>query len=166
MPYVTALNRRQLSAAIVEMAGHARFTHAITLNANREAIRTEAHSVGLQEKFFRAFCYRVDLHAFGKKRIYKLPTGVRFEAIAFPEHLHSNPHMHVAANLNEQYWGRQFDESQHAKLESIWHTVTKGSGSLKILGVRDRGWAKYMAKETFRHDFCYFLSQDFHNRDR
>lgn len=83
---------------MIKWASNGRFSHAITLNANRDAL-----SLASMRKLFGQFCLAVDRLRTGKHRVSRLRTSERFEAIAFPEHLESNLHLHVVANFDRRY---------------------------------------------------------------
>lgn len=113
---------------MIEWASTRRFTHAITLNADRESL-----SLASIRKMFGQFCHQVDRLRTGKHRVARLRTWERFEAIAFPEHLESNLHLHIAANFDRRYWGgRSLSGQDDIALGRIWSRVTKGSGSIEI----------------------------------
>lgn len=89
---------------------------------------------------------------------------MRLEAVAFPEHVESNLHLHVVANFARRYWGgRAISHEQESELSCIWHRVTKGSGTSVIKLAQNAGWARYVTKEWFRSDHDYIHSADFHS---
>ena len=157
--YARKLEQRR---AAIDWASETRYTHAITLNPNRKELSLEN-----LRQMFGQFCLGVDRMMTGKRRASNLYSYERFDAIAFPEHIESNIHLHVAANFAPRYWGaRQIGDAEYEELDRIWTAVTAGSGSTDIQLARDAGWAKYSAKEMYRVDHEYFLTSDFHRDDR
>ncbi|MHA6719686.1 hypothetical protein ACX40Y_09550 [Sphingomonas sp. RS6] len=144
---------------MINWLSDSRFTHALTLNFNRVDC-----SLRTARKLFGIFCRDVDRMMLGRRRVERLHTCERFEAIAFPEHLESNLHLHVVANFARRYWGgRSITEEQLAELAPIWRRVTRGSGTSEIKLARDAGWARYVTKEMHRPGHEYILSADFHS---
>lgn len=138
------------------------FTHALTLNLNLPDAKLSAARIR-----FGKFCYGVDRMMTGKRRVERIHTIDRFEAVAFPEHVDSNLHLHVAANFHRRSWPhRPFGEQEQRELDRIWRSVTNGLGTTMITPARDDGWARYITKEWGRPGHDYFLSSDFHPDDR
>lgn len=140
-------------------------THAITLNANLGAV-----PINRLRKLFSLFCLQIDRLRFGRRAIAQMSHD-RFDAIAFPEHLAANAHLHVAANLSPQWW-RIDMQTLERELQNIWHDITKGHGSIYLKPIFSDGWGRYIAKElnflTDRHlneGEDYFWSRDFHSGD-
>ena len=147
--------------AMMGWLSQVQFTHAITLAFNRERA-----NLGMARRMFGEFCLGVDRLLTGKRRVGRLSSCERFEAIALPEHVESNLHLHVAANFHPRHWGgRHLTEGQESKLAAIWLAITKGSGDFDIRPARDGGWARYITKEWFRPDHDYLHSADFHPND-
>src|SRR5690606_32762345 len=102
------------------------YTHALTLNTDRELSLTRIETI------FGTFCHKVDKAALGRNA-QRMPADQRFRAIAFPEHLNTNAHLHVAADLSQviakfEGVGRPLDES----LRQLWLQSTRGSGSIDV----------------------------------
>lgn len=151
---------------MIDWCSASRFSHAITLNANRDGL-----SLASIKKMFGHFCLEVDRLRTGKHRVSQLHTSDRFEAIAFPEHLESNLHLHVAANFDRRYWGgRSLSEHDKFELSRIWSRITKGSGSIEVVEMKTaddrRRWGRYITKDVRACDHPYFLAADFHPSDR
>lgn len=158
-PKIGGSRSRLMREEIIQWLSDPRFTHALTLNINRVdcTLRTA-------KAFFSTFCRDVDRMMLGKKRVERVHTCQRLEAIAFPEHLETNLHLHVVANFARRYWGgHSITEEQETELARIWRRVTKGSGTSDIKLTRDAGWARYLTKEMHRPGHDYFLSADFHS---
>lgn len=150
---------RLMREEIIKWLSDPRFTHALTLNLNRAdcTLRTA-------KALFGIFCRDVDRMMLGKKRVERVHTCQRLEAIAFPEHLETNLHLHIMANFARRYWsGHSITEEQEAELARIWRRVTKGSGTSEIKLTRDAGWARYATKEMHHPDHDYIHSADFHS---
>src|SRR5690606_27043263 len=68
------------------------YSHAITLNSDRELTLPKLKTI------FSTFCYEFDKKTLGRN-LKKQSLDKRFRAIAFPEHLSTNAHLHLAADL-------------------------------------------------------------------
>jgi hypothetical protein len=143
-----------LRRAHIDLLSDGRFTHAVTLNADRELAAARLRSI------FGTFCMNVDRAIHSKQRVSKIPSHQRFLAIAWPENLDTNAHLHVAADLSAfAAHGRDADARA---LESIWHKATHGAGSVHVKRMTTQGWAAYMTKKANWSDPVYFISTDFH----
>ena len=123
-PVIAEPSARRLREEVIKWVSNPRFTHALTLNINRAecTLRTAG---GL----FGRFCKEVDRMMLGKRRVERVPTICRLEAIAFPEHRESNLHLHVVANFARRYWGgHAITEEQQVELSRIWHRVRRQFG--------------------------------------
>lgn len=159
LPKMPGSVSRLMREEVIKWLSDRRFTHALTLNINRAdcTLRTARNLFGI-------FCRDVDRMMLGKRRVERVHTCQRLEAIAFPEHLESNLHLHVVANFARRYWsGHSITEEQEAELARIWHRVTKGSGTSEIKLTRDAGWARYVTKEMHHPGHDYIHSADFHS---
>lgn len=151
----------RLREGLIEFARGRSFTHAITLNPNQGDIGFDG-----VRRLFRRFCYMVDRYAHQRLRVQKLPSRARFEAIAFPEHLESNAHLHICANLSSNFLGHDFDIKDELEIDRLWRETTRGSGSTLFEDITDDGWMRYITKEHRRPDHQYILSSDFHLNDK
>lgn len=154
-------NPHQLREGIIEFARGRSYTHAITLNANQGDIGFDG-----VERLFKRFCYVVDRYAHQRLRVEKLLSHQRFEAIAFPEHLESNAHLHICAKLSSDFLGHDFDIKDQREIDRLWRETTGGSGSTLFREITDDGWMRYITKEHQRPDHQYILSSDFHSNDK
>ena len=133
------------------------YTHAITLQPNYQVEPDKLCEM------FGWFCLDVDRLMFGRKNVHKYVTGVRLQAIAFPEMLDGNPHLHGACDFSRKHWQHRLDKTWLDKLPIIWKRVAKNRyAECKISLIRDGGWGKYITKDGV--DFI--LAADFHNPDR
>lgn len=137
--------------------GAPEFSHAITLNVNRNEI-----SLRTLQRMFGRWCYLIDQMMSGQKRVSKKPTQSRFNAIAMPEHLLSNGHLHVAADFRREFWGKGLNPERLIKLHGFWEDITSGSGNMHIQLNASKGWGYYITKEYYRHGHDYILAADFH----
>jgi hypothetical protein len=133
------------------------FTHAVTLNPNRGTI-----SVRFLEKLFKRFCHEMDREKLRTSRPYRAPASERFEAIAMPEHLESNPHLHLVADLNFLIDRTLTLPSISFLIERTWKRVTMGSGTVDVQILGEGCREKYIANEFDSADHSYFLASDFH----
>jgi hypothetical protein len=146
---------------LIEWCRDPKFTHALTLAPNRKNI-----SPDLLADMFGAFCREVDRYMFGTIHVHRRPTWERFEAIAFPEMLEGNPHLHCVANFSRLHWQSRIDKPWQTNLPSIWARITREAGSFDLQekwGVR---WEGYITKEAYRQGHDFLLAADFHPNDR
>lgn len=144
--------RRLRDAQIAWMDGD-EYTHAITLNTDREL------SLNQFRRIFGTFCRIFDHRVHQVRNMRRFPTELRLRAIVFPENLTTNAHLHGFVDFtpavrvlgNEV---RLFDEVRYA-----WRKATRGAGSFCIAATPDKGWGAYSTKQS--HD-TYFLAADYH----
>jgi hypothetical protein len=131
-----------------------RFPHALTLNTDRELSPNRLRSI------FGNFCMNVDRVIHAKQHVSKLPSSDRFLAIAWPENLDTNAHLHVAADLRG--FAARVGGIDPTALGKIWHRASRGAGSVHVQDMTSRGWASYITKKASGADPLYFISTDFH----
>lgn len=132
------------------------FTHALTLNTDRELSAARISGI------FSTFCHKIDKAVLGRNAQSILSEN-RFRAIAFPENLQTNAHLHVAADLAEL--GAQCEKrpgSMDETLRRLWCQSTRRAGSIDIQEIRGFGWSSYMSKGFIRQDSLYFHSFQYH----
>jgi hypothetical protein len=152
-------SREAMRAGIREFIVQHNFTHALTLNTNRDM------SIDNVKKLFGKFCYNVDQDRFRTKRVDRLISSFRFSAIALIEHPLSHPHLHAAINLHPTWLEGFVNAPYIRRLDTHWKRITKGSGSIQIDRVScAAGWSRYITK-GFRRDDDFILSTDFHPDD-
>jgi len=147
--------------ALIEWCRRPEFTHALTLAPNRRNITPV-----MLTKMFGAFCREVDRLMFGTKHVHRRPTWERFQAIAFPEMLEGNPHLHCVANFSRLHWQSRLDTGWEAELLPIWEGLTREAGTLDLQEKWGAGWERYITKEAYRPGHDFLLAADFHNSDR
>lgn len=152
---------RQRRDALMEWCRRPQFTHALSLAPNRKNI-----SPDLLASMFGTFCREVDRLMLGTRNVHRRPTGERFEAIAFPEMLEGNPHLHCVANFSRLQWQTRIDCGWEAELPRIWQRLTRGAGQLDLQRKEGSGWERYITKEAYRPGHDFILTADFHNADR
>ncbi|HXH51962.1 MAG TPA: hypothetical protein VNH53_00835 [Sphingomicrobium sp.] len=146
---------------MIEWCRRPEFTHALTLAPNRRNITPD-----MLAKMFGAFCREVDRLMFGTKHAHRRPTWERFQAIAFPEMLEGNPHLHCVANFSRLHWQSRLDRTWQQELPVIWHRLTRKAGDLDLQEKWGAGWERYITKEAYRPRHDFLLAADFHNIDR
>jgi hypothetical protein len=130
-------------------------SHAMTLITNRDV------TLERMTAMFGQFCFDVDRYFLKRRAVEKLPSGERFFAVAVPENLATNPHLHVAARLHG--WVDHFDAHDEQHLCGLWEDITGEAGELDLREIYDRwGWSKYITKQLIKNDWKYILSSDFH----
>lgn len=153
-PFRKSLVRHEL----VRWLQSQRMSHGVTLNVNRHVTLPKL------TKMFAAFCRDVDRHRLSKA-VHKVPSDQRLLAFAFPEHLATNPHLHVVAKLEPAWWPERFVGNFVEKTAPMWSKITGGAGSIQGEPLHDEeGWGRYVTKEFYRHDHEYLISRDFHPR--
>ena len=132
------------------------FTHALTLNTDRELSANRISGI------FSTFCHRIDKAVLGRNAQSILSEN-RFRATAFPENLQTNAHLHVAADLTEMHALCDYQtDSLEETLRRMWLRSTRGAGSIDVQEIRGAGWSSYMSKGFTRLDAPYFLSSQYH----
>jgi hypothetical protein len=139
-----------------------RFTHMVTLTVDRN----DPVSFHLLTKLFKTFGYEIDRYALGVKEPRHRPSSERFEMIAMPEKLDTNPHLHGAANFSAAFMGDRLNGPWQSDFRNIWRRVNRGSGNAHFIEGLDRGLLHYMTKEALRRDHDYLHSWDFHREDK
>jgi hypothetical protein len=140
-------------------------THAVTLNPNEGDI-----SIDLLKRRFALFCREVDRLRYGRNRVENIPSDERFQAIAFPEHLSSNAHLHIFADLGFRWMGRRLEEDFFNSLSERYNRLSRGRAQLHLrLAYDAEGWSDYITKELvriksdpLRKGTDFFWSADFH----
>lgn len=143
-----------LRRAFCDWIGNDGYTHALTLNTDRELALPQL------TKIFGRFARHMDQAVFGLRNLRMVPTDVRFRAIAFPENLEINAHLHAAADLTLALDRLGDDRRVRKALHCCWLQATKSAGSVNVEDMRDKGWAEYSTKRG--QDFIH--SWDFHPR--
>lgn len=134
-----------------------RCTHALTLNVNRDITFPKL------SKMFGEFCLEVDRLRNAKKRVAVLPASDRVFAVAFPEHMTTNPHLHLAMRL-DGWWRGPVDAGAEKKLWRAWRRITSGAGSMRLDVMDDPfGWGQYVTKDFAATGGQYLLSHDYHH---
>lgn len=153
-----AYNGRAVREGILDWLPSLDLPHALTLNTDRALSLTRLGSI------FSQACLEIDRVTHGRKNVQSLPSHERFLAIAFPEHLETNAHLHALCNLSS-YMNRFPGQSAAVDyLEHAWRRSTRGAGSIHLEDVRSPGFARYALKGVLTADSPYFLSSDFHSQ--
>lgn len=152
-PYRPAIIRHSL----VTMMSHDRYGHAITLTLNRGGL-----GVDWLNSRFKVFCHEIDRLKFNRVRVSKVPSTERLHAIAVPEKVNTNAHLHVVADLGFMVARGYLEADIAREVDVIWAKVTNGSGTSDVQPIANDGWAWYATKESFARDHQYFLSSDYH----
>lgn len=147
---------RRLRSAFVDWQSAGGWSHAITLNINRQV------SVRRATSMISLFCQRMDQYRFGRRDVTKLPSEDRFSAVAIIEHPESNIHVHMAAKLDS--WLRApLCDSDKRQFEKMWKQCTRGSGTLYFDETYDpKGWLFYITKGFHNQPMNWMLASDFH----
>ena len=147
---------RRLRSAFVDWQSAGGWSHAITLNINRQV------SVRRATSMISLFCQRMDQYRFGRRDVTKLPSEDRFSAVAIIEHPESNIHVHMAAKLDS--WLRApLCDSDKRQFEKMWKQCTRGSGTLYFDETYDpKGWLFYITKGFYNQPMNWMLASDFH----
>ena len=138
------------------MLSDEQFTHALTLNTDRDLSAARLRAI------FNNFCMNVDRAVHDKQRVRKLPSSDRFLAIAWPENLETNAHLHAVADLRALADMTSDADDLKSRLATIWHQATRQAGSVHCIPRSDEGWAYYMTKKAHLSDPLYWISTEFH----
>jgi hypothetical protein len=137
--------------ALIDWVADGNYTHALTLNTDREL------SPARLKEIFSNFCHRFDRAVLRHRNMKTMPRELRLRAIAFPENLATNAHLHALADLTASVG--ILGERQALELaRTSWLQSTRGAGSFHWAAAPDRGWAGYATK---RYNGTYYLAADF-----
>lgn len=145
--------QRRERASIIEWVANDNYSHAITLNTDRELSLPRLKSI------CGTFCHQMDKRMHGQRNIQRLTADLRIRAIFFPENLTTNAHVHGCMDLAlaKQLWGN--DWRLEKETHRAWLKATRGAGSVDLNREPTRGWMNYSSKH---YDGTYFLAADFH----
>lgn len=150
------LTSRTVRAGLCAWLARDCFTHALTLNTDRDL------TVNRLNKIFGNFCMNIDRSMHERVRVKGIPTNERFHAIAFPEHLEANPHLHVAADLSFLLEAKALPHRIERFVHCHWLKATRGAGSVVVEAITDVGWGRYQTKCLKSPDPMFFLAADHH----
>lgn len=152
-----ACTPRSVRHGLIELLSTRPYTHGLTLNTDRELSLTRLRMI------FGTFCHDLDRVILGTPNVRRCPRELRFNAIAFPEHLDTNAHLHVHADLRALSCNRTVPQVRNI-IHRVWRTATRGAGSVDVQELQGDGFAWYSTKDARGTDPIYFLSHDFHPR--
>lgn len=142
---------RQQRAAIVNWTTDDRISHALTLNTDREL------SAQKLSEIFGCFCHLFDKAICGRN-LSRVASEARLYAIAFPENLATNAHLHAVADLSSAITVVGTEAKCLRLAKTCWLRATKKAGTFYSEAKPDRGWGGYCTK---RFTGTYFLSADY-----
>lgn len=119
-----ALACRTIREGIFELIASQPFTHCITLNSDRELSLPRLRGI------FGTFCVKIDRQIHVRDHVRNLPIGDRLNAIAFPEHLATNAHLHVLANLAPLEARHPQPQALTECIRRCWLQSSRGAGSV------------------------------------
>jgi hypothetical protein len=131
-------------------------SHTVHLAPNRDDLRFEL-LVGV----FKTFCHEVDRWKLCRRKVDNVASSERFLAIAFPEKLETNPHLHAAADFHFLLNRGLHDAEIELRVHRLWRKVTRGTGTAEVHPLSVAG-LEYIAKEVRTADHRYVLSSEFH----
>ncbi|WP_435203724.1 hypothetical protein [Qipengyuania sp. 902] len=140
-------------AAITNWCANDNYTHAITLNTDRELTLPRLRSI------CSTFCHRLDKRVLRVRNLSGIPVESRTRAIFFPENLETNAHLHGLADFAHALQTLGSEGLLKMEVRFAWMAATRGAGSVHLESAPDRGWAEYSTKGF---DGTYFLAADFH----
>lgn len=156
MYHRSPFQHRDLRNAVIGMLSDRRFTHAVTLNTDRELSASRLRDI------FKTFCMNIDRRAHAKQNVRNIPSSERLLAIAFPENLATNAHLHAVADFSRLVQ----QTASHQELEEViartWTKATRESGSAFLSPQPDSGWSRYITKMSRWPEPLYWISTDFH----
>lgn len=154
----TTYNAKRIRAGLTDFMASQPYTHALTLNTDREM------SVETLRSIFGTFCVKIDRFVHGIQRVRQLPASDRLNAIAFPEHLSTNAHLHGMADLSRLRTACRNEGDLAKVVHRIWRQSTRGAGSVDVTPLYSFGFGSYATKEVTSADASYFLAADFYPR--
>lgn len=150
------LTPRAVRHGLIEFMSKQTYTHALTLNTDRQLTLPRLKSI------FSTFCHNLDRAILGQQDVKGYPHQLRFNAIAFPEHLDTNAHLHAYADLRSLTIGQPDERLAAATVYRAWTKSTREAGSVDVQRLRGDGFAWYSTKAMQGTDPAYFLAADFH----
>ncbi len=144
--------KRRERASIIDWAANDNYTHAITLNTDREL------SLGNMRSIFSTFCHRFDKSVHGIRSLQRFPDDLRLRAIVFPENLATNAHLHGYGDFTSALKVLGSEWKLYSVVRTTWLQSTRGAGSIDIQSSPDKGWGAYATKD---YDGNYFLAADY-----
>jgi hypothetical protein len=132
------------------------YTHALTLNTDREL------SLGRIKTIFGTFCHKIDRAVLGTRHAKRAAAHQRIRAVAFPENLGTNAHLHIAADLTHAL-AAMSDEARLSELiRCAWLQSNRGFGSVDVQRLTGSGWPFYMTKRFRAPDHPMLFASDYH----
>ncbi len=125
-----------LTAALIQAVERIEPNLFITLVFNRDV------KLGPAARAVEEFCKRLERRAHGKRWL-DYPAAERFKALAFPEHIESNLHFHLAGHASKRICGVALDEA-----EDVWRHLTKTGHADAQMVESQRAVARYITKCT------------------
>ncbi|WP_298190564.1 hypothetical protein [Novosphingobium sp.] len=153
---LTTFSHPALRKGMLELISQQPYTHSVTLNADRELTAKNLRSI------FGTFCARIDRKIWGHQRVRSVPSADRFQAIAFPEHLSTNAHLHCLADLSSLRNVCGTKTRMERTIRDYWLQSNRGAGSVDVQLLYSDGFGEYAMKDADMSDPVYFLSCDFH----
>lgn len=148
--------RHILRKGMLDFISQRPYTHGLTLNADRELTASKLGSI------FATFCVKIDRKILGRQRVRNIASADRFQAIAFPEHLSTNAHLHCLADLSRLLAVCGTDAWMERTIRDYWLQSTHGAGSVDVQRLYSDGFGEYAMKHADMSDPVYFLSCHFH----
>ena len=150
------ITARDVRRGLLQLINDQPYTHALTLNTDRELSLRRIRGV------FGTFCMKLDREILGTQRPASLPASLRLNAIAFPEHLGTNAHLHVLADFSALMTLWPYQCYAFDLIRCCWLQSTRGAGSIDVKPLRDNGYSRYALKNALGRDPVFFLARDFH----
>lgn len=149
-------SRYNIRGALCDWINAESYTHALTLNTDRELSASRLRDI------FGTFCHKLDRKILGTRHVGRVPAAERLRAIAFPEGLATNAHLHAAIDLTNAM--KMFGDVQglEDKLRCFWLQSTHGSGTIDLQPLTGSYWPFYMTKGFSAVHPTMFLSADYH----
>jgi hypothetical protein len=104
----------------------------------------------------------MDREIAGRQRVTRLTRDQRLLAIAIPEHLETNAHLHCAIDLTNFYAKFASPVIAERRLNELWQKASRSASPPHVTAITSGYWGNYMAKKSDKFDPSYFISTDFH----
>lgn len=148
----------EVRAALCDWIEQGGYTHAVTLNTEREM------SLGRLKTIFSQFCLEFDRRVLALRNLREVPATHRIRAFGVPERLATNAHLHC--HMDFSFAARRLgDESRVLEIAQwAWLKSNRGAGSAHIKPLTQTGFAQYSTKDFRWNGGEYLLSLEFHPR--
>lgn len=145
--------KRRERSALIHWAGNDNYTHAITLNTDRDLTLPRIKDI------CSTFCHQFDKKVHGIRNTRLFPIALRMRGVFFPENLSTNAHLHGAVDLSASIHVLGNECRLEQAIRCAWLKATRGAGSVALKREPDAGWFAYCTKRGYDDGF---FASEFH----